>query len=397
MVAALVIGAVLAGRAQADTNYCSPNGESGHHYGEVCLYGSEFLGDQEEMQTDALSVPDGTTEYEFDDMWLVDTETKPGTPYWIESGIEFGEKAGGSDVPEFVWADKRPLDGMYFTHYDTSDSVTLDHQYFDQIYRDASSPQVWYVRVGPYGSGGDQEADDNTMVPNLVRTGTEEDFTTSGDACDGHTSLEYMDEDRNWSTSWYDSSHHDAQDAESDPPYVTWISQNVWSRDWSPGSAEYSYCWGTEPPTSPASSAATTTTTSSASSTARASRVHRVHRVTSTGPLTEGQITQIAQKWAAQMGDPTPSSIEHVEGPRQQAVAALSGDGVPSTQDVDAIVMTGRFVDNYAPLPYGAAAPSGSALEIIIDSSTGQLTDLGLTNQAPNLASLGLGSVTIDG
>ncbi len=83
------------------------------------------------------------------------------------------------------------------------------------------------------------------------------------------------------------------------------------------------------------------------------------------------------------MGDPTPSSIEHVGSLRQQAVSALSHDDVPSTQDADAIVMTGRFVDNYAPVRYGAAAPSGSVLEMINDASTGQLTDLGLTSPAP--------------
>ena len=37
----------------------------------------------------------------------------------------------------------------------------------------------------------------------------------------------------------------------------------------------------------------------------------------------------------------------------------------------------------------------GSVLEIIIDATTGQLTDLGLTNQAPDLASLGLGPLRL--
>ncbi len=352
--------------------------------------GTEFLGDQEEIQTDELSLPDPSTEYELDDMWLVDNQTKPGTPYWIEAGIEVGQPGGGANYPEFVWADLRPLDGHYYTHFDTTDAVAYDRQYFDQIYRDASNPAFWYVQVGPKVG----TADDNTMVPNLIRTGTEMDFTLSGDACDGHTSLEYMDEDFNWSTSWHDSSHGNAQTAESEPPYVAWITQNVWSRDWSPDNSEYALCWGTDSPTSPASSTATTTTTSPASSTAT-STTSSSSSASST-PLTEGQITQIAQKWAAQMGDSTPSSIKHVESPREQAVFALSDDDVPFTQNVDAIVMTGQFVDNYAPLPYGAVAPSGSVLEIIIDATTGQLTDLGLTNQAPDLASLGLGSVTID-
>jgi hypothetical protein len=111
--------------------------------------------------------------------------------------------------------------------------------------------------------------------------------------------------------------------------------------------------------------------------------------------LTEVQITQEALNLAAGMGDASPTSIEHVEGTREQLVSALSGDEVrAASEDVYAIVIRGQFVDSNAPRPSDAAAPSGSVLTVFIDATTGALTDFGIQNQVPDLTSLG--PVTID-
>lgn len=89
------------------------------------------------------------------------------------------------------------------------------------------------------------------------------------------------------------------------------------------------------------------------------------------------------------MGDRSPGSIEYVEDNRQPVVSALSSDEVENSADVDAIVMRGDFVANNAPRPSEAPAPRGSVLTLVVKATTGELTDFGIQNEAPNLTSLG--------
>jgi hypothetical protein len=115
----------------------------------------------------------------------------------------------------------------------------------------------------------------------------------------------------------------------------------------------------------------------------------------STSPtLTEGQIKAEALAFAAGSGDTTPTSMEHVKSTRQQAVLALSGDEVPGNEDVYAIAMQGHFVASNARVAPRSPAPHGSVLTLVIDATTGQLTDFGVQNEVPYLESLG--SVTTD-
>jgi hypothetical protein len=81
-------------------------------------------------------------------------------------------------------------------------------------------------------------------------------------------------------------------------------------------------------------------------------------------------------------GDAFPSSIEHVEGPHQQIVTTLSGDVVPGSDDVFAIVMHGHFALNNVPVPDDEPAPSGSVLTVVIDATTGEVTDFAVQNQS---------------
>lgn len=113
----------------------------------------------------------------------------------------------------------------------------------------------------------------------------------------------------------------------------------------------------------------------------------------STG-LSESQIVSIADGYAASYGDSSPGSIEHVEAPRQAAVLAASGDVVSDNREVILIVERGSFVGAGVPRPSGAAAPQGSVLTLAIDAQTGELTDLGIQSNVPDLASLG--PVTVD-
>jgi hypothetical protein len=104
--------------------------------------------------------------------------------------------------------------------------------------------------------------------------------------------------------------------------------------------------------------------------------------------LTEPQIKQLAVAFAAANGDPTPSSMEYVEGSRQQLVLALSRGtvSVPNTEDVFAVVMQGNFVANVSG---PGAPPSGSVLTMVIDSTTGELVNFGIQKSVPPLAGLG--------
>lgn len=104
--------------------------------------------------------------------------------------------------------------------------------------------------------------------------------------------------------------------------------------------------------------------------------------------LSEAQIQQDAVAFAAANGDPDPTSMEHVQGSRQQLVLALSGGtvSVPYTEDVVAVVMQGNFVAN---ISGPGAPPSGSVLTMVIDATTGQLVDFGIQNSVPDLTSLG--------
>jgi hypothetical protein len=67
----------------------------------------------------------------------------------------------------------------------------------------------------------------------------------------------------------------------------------------------------------------------------------------------------------------------------------LSGDEVEGNTNVDAIIMHGSFVANHAPRPSEAAAPSGTVLTLVINATTGELTDFGLQNTEPNIAAFG--------
>jgi ABC-type glycerol-3-phosphate transport system substrate-binding protein len=111
---------------------------------------------------------------------------------------------------------------------------------------------------------------------------------------------------------------------------------------------------------------------------------------TTTGaPLGAAKIKQIALEFAASMGDPNPTAIEYVQGSRQQVVFAFSKDEVLDNTEVDAIVMHGRFMSKNAPVPAEGSPPSGSVLIMVVNATTGELTDIGIQQQSPNLNAFG--------
>lgn len=123
--------------------------------------------------------------------------------------------------------------------------------------------------------------------------------------------------------------------------------------------------------------------------TATASPSETAPQGTAGSRLGEAQVKQIALDFAASMGNPNPQGIEYVEGDHQQVVRAFSGDEVSDDAEVDAIVMHGHFVAKSAPVPPGASPPSGSVLILVVNAITGQMTDLGIQQETPNLSAFG--------
>jgi hypothetical protein len=110
--------------------------------------------------------------------------------------------------------------------------------------------------------------------------------------------------------------------------------------------------------------------------------------------LSERQVLGIALRAAVRAGDRKPTLIQHGEGTRYEANLAASGDLVPGRRWSYLIVERGHFVFKNASRPAGARAPSGSVLTLVVDASTRQITDTGLSNRYPRLGELG--SVSTD-
>lgn len=105
--------------------------------------------------------------------------------------------------------------------------------------------------------------------------------------------------------------------------------------------------------------------------------------------LSERRILHIALAAAASAGDRHPTLIQHSAGTRHDANLVDSGDIVPGRNWSYLIAERGHFVLRNAPVPPGEPPPHGSVLTLIVDASTGQATDGGVSNRYPRLVRLG--------
>lgn len=105
--------------------------------------------------------------------------------------------------------------------------------------------------------------------------------------------------------------------------------------------------------------------------------------------LGERRILRIAETSAARAGDPRPMLIQHSEGTRHDANRVDLGELVPGGQWSYLIAERGRFVLEDALRPARAHPRKGSVLTLVVDASTGETTDSGLSNRYPDLARLG--------
>jgi hypothetical protein len=105
--------------------------------------------------------------------------------------------------------------------------------------------------------------------------------------------------------------------------------------------------------------------------------------------LTEQQVLRIALGAATASGDPRPTLIQHSAGTRYAANAISSGDRVPGSVWSYLVAERGQFVAESASRPAGVSAPRGSVITLVVNATTGRVSDSGISNQYPRLDKLG--------
>lgn len=105
--------------------------------------------------------------------------------------------------------------------------------------------------------------------------------------------------------------------------------------------------------------------------------------------LSEARIRKIAERAATDSGDPNPTLIQHSEGTRFAANLVASGDLVFGWAWSYLIAVRGHFVLNGATGPPGAPPPRDTVITLVVNASTGQATDSGVSDRYPDLAKLG--------
>jgi hypothetical protein len=70
-------------------------------------------------------------------------------------------------------------------------------------------------------------------------------------------------------------------------------------------------------------------------------------------------------------------------------VFVSSDDDVPGDQAGYLIVAHGNFTEDNAPVPRGGLALTGTVLTVVVDATTGEITDWGLSDDVADLAKLG--------
>jgi hypothetical protein len=109
--------------------------------------------------------------------------------------------------------------------------------------------------------------------------------------------------------------------------------------------------------------------------------------------LDRQQLRGILTGFAHSNGEAAPQRMRAVETDRRSALSVTApGDnvqGVGVTQDVYAMVASGRFVGFKAHVPMGEDPPTGDYLSLVVDATTGEILDWGLTPDPPDLSTLG--------
>lgn len=106
---------------------------------------------------------------------------------------------------------------------------------------------------------------------------------------------------------------------------------------------------------------------------------------------TDAQAQAALVKAAAASGDPSVAHGQWVRMTRGVANALTSGGsvGVEDSEDVVLVEAPGNFTATYAHPVYGAPLPTGTEMTLILDPTSGQVLDYGLSHSAVDLSSVG--------
>lgn len=103
-------------------------------------------------------------------------------------------------------------------------------------------------------------------------------------------------------------------------------------------------------------------------------------------------LASIGHDIATAPGSSDVTEVYYVETTENRALSAMDAGSRPGTAgsaSVYLVVALGHFVDDAAPIPYGATPPTGTVTWEDIDRSTGQLLDDGVGSLIPDLSTLG--------
>jgi hypothetical protein len=111
------------------------------------------------------------------------------------------------------------------------------------------------------------------------------------------------------------------------------------------------------------------------------------HRSQAKPSAIEREIRHVALRAAARAGDPTPTLIQHSTGSRIDAERVASGDLVEGEQRTYLIAERGHFV--LKGVGIANETIRGSVITVVYDPKAKDVTDFGLSNRYPKLATLG--------
>ena len=110
-----------------------------------------------------------------------------------------------------------------------------------------------------------------------------------------------------------------------------------------------------------------------------------------------GRLTAIAERAVAVNGGHSVAWASAVVATREKALtSATPGDTIPNDAKtvVYLVTMRGHFIASAASVPPGGHAPTGTYMSIVIDATTFQGLDGGLSSRPPPVAPASLGPVT---
>ncbi len=128
---------------------------------------------------------------------------------------------------------------------------------------------------------------------------------------------------------------------------------------------------------------------------AQSAPVEANYTVPSGGILSNTQLRSTISAIAKNAGDTeTPSKIEVVEGSLRHSIETIDPTNIPPSSPTSGyanwlesptylLVLHGDFVLSGEPVPAGAAAPSGTVLDVIVDAHTGEVDGLHVANKDP--------------